>query len=53
MKIRLSLLVEVDPVKWANEYGIDLKDVRDDVKAYFSSYPQEQVNSLGLQPEHD
>jgi hypothetical protein len=49
MKIRLSVIVEVDPKAWANEYGIEPRDVRSDVKRYFDSFAQEHVNNLGLQ----
>jgi hypothetical protein len=51
MKIRLTTVVDVDPEKWAKEYGIAASEVRDDVKGYFANFPQEQVNSLGLAPE--
>lgn len=51
MKVRLTMTVEVDPEAWATEYGIDLKEVRKDVQGYFSSYAQEHINGLGLQPK--
>ena len=40
--------VEVDVEAWANEFGVDAKDVRDDVKAYFRTWCEEQVALLGL-----
>jgi hypothetical protein len=49
MKIHLSIVVEVDPKAWANEYGIEPREVRSDVKLYFDSFVQEHVNNLGLQ----
>lgn len=50
MKIVIpSQSVEVDPEAWATEYGIDRKDVRDDVIEYFSGFFQEQVVVLGLE----
>ncbi len=43
--------VEVDVEAWANEFGVDQKAVRDDVKAYFRTWCEEQVALLGLGPK--
>jgi hypothetical protein len=54
MKIRLTETINVDPDKWAKAYGIDRKDVREDVLYYFQSYgnlQQERINHLGLAPD--
>ena len=52
MKVRIpAQTVEVDPEKWATEYHLELSEVRQDVKEYFSSWPQDQVERLGLQPQ--
>lgn len=40
--------VEIDVDAWANEFGVDPKSVRDDVKAYFRTWYEEQVERLGL-----
>ena len=50
VKVRICTTVDVDPKAWACEYGIDYKDVRKDVKAYFSGWPQGQIDELDLAP---
>lgn len=40
--------VEVDVAAWALAYGVDERDVREDVKSYFRSICAEQVAELGL-----
>lgn len=49
MKVRITTTVEVDPDAWAADFGVDRKEVRDDVRAYFSNWIQGHVDSLGLQ----
>ncbi|MFF0743001.1 hypothetical protein ACFYVL_21640 [Streptomyces sp. NPDC004111] len=34
MKVRITITVDVDAEAWALDYGLDLKDVRSDVKEY-------------------
>lgn len=34
MKVRFSITVEVDTDAWMTEYGIESRDVREDVKTY-------------------
>ncbi|MGB0142040.1 MAG: hypothetical protein ACPF8W_03070 [Luminiphilus sp.] len=54
MKITIpAMTVEVDAKSWAEEYGVDPKDVRSDVIEYFTSgaHPQNQIEALGLGPE--
>jgi hypothetical protein len=51
MKIKLSETVNIDPQAWADEYGIELADVRADVRVYFARWYQEQIDSLGLEEE--
>ena len=56
MKIKIpAMTVEVDAQSWAEEYGVDPKDVRSDVIEYFTSgaHPQTQIESLGLSPERE
>jgi len=50
MKIRITETIEVDPEKWATEFGLDKNEVREDVKEYFSFYCQGEVERLGLDP---
>lgn len=38
MKVRLVVTVEVDPKVWAAEYGPTRRDVREDVKDYFTNH---------------
>ena len=49
MKIKLSETVNIDPQAWADEYGIQLEDVKADVRVYFTNWCQEQIDSLGLE----
>jgi hypothetical protein len=53
MKIKITQTIEIDPEKWANEYGVDIKDVRKDAASYFATWCQEQVERLGLQKDFD
>ena len=49
MKILIpAQTVEVNAEDWALEYGIDLNEVRADVKGYFHGVPQEIIDNLGL-----
>tara|TARA_R100001244_G_scaffold79950_1_gene62748 strand:+ start:224 stop:394 length:171 start_codon:yes stop_codon:yes gene_type:complete len=49
MKILIpAQTVEVDAEAWALDYGIDLNEVRADVKGYFHGLPQEMINNLRL-----
>jgi hypothetical protein len=34
MKIKIEFNVDIDPVVWAREYGLELHEVRADVKKY-------------------
>ena len=38
MKVRLVVTVEVDPKAWTAEYGSARRDVREDVKSYFTNH---------------
>ena len=46
MKISITLTIDVDPNKWAENYGIDKADVRDDIKTYVHTAVQQ---SPGMQ----
>ena len=48
MKVRINQTVNIDAEAWALEYGLDPKDVREDVKMYFETWLQEHVRELGL-----
>ena len=49
MKIKLTETVNIDPQAWADEYGIPLDEVKEDVKDYFAHWCQEQIERLGLE----
>ena len=52
MKIRITETIEIDPEKWATEFGLDKDEVREDVKAYFGhGWMQQQVANLGLEKD--
>jgi hypothetical protein len=34
VKIALRITIELDADDWADEYGVDKRDVRDDVRSY-------------------
>ncbi|WP_159030304.1 hypothetical protein [Streptomyces sp. CB01201] len=34
MKVRITITMDVDAEAWAFDYGLDRRDVRDDVKDY-------------------
>ena len=53
MKIRISETINVDAEAWAYEYGIEVSEVRDDVKAYFASWLQQKIEDLGLDAFED
>lgn len=48
MKIKIEFTVGVDQQAWADEYGIDLKDVRADVKMYCRDACVMQIQEMGL-----
>ena len=51
MKIKITHTVEIDAQKWANEYGIDIKDVKTDVAGYFKTFCDDHIEMLGLGKE--
>lgn len=36
MKVRVAFTVEVDPVEWTSEFGVEPSDVREDVRNYIA-----------------
>jgi hypothetical protein len=36
MKVQIKVTVEVDAQQWADEYGCEREEVREDVKTYFA-----------------
>lgn len=43
-----SQTVEINAEAWALEFGLDVKDVRADVKSYFDGFCRNHVEYLGL-----
>jgi hypothetical protein len=50
MKVQIKVTVEVDPQQWADEYGCERSEVRDDVRSYFTNHIQgaQSVEDAGL-----
>lgn len=48
MRIRVTVSVDVDDQAWADEYGMDRRDVRDDVRRYITKAIDSQLSDLGL-----
>jgi hypothetical protein len=48
MKVRIVLTVDVDPEAWANEYGVDRSEVREDVKRYVGTSMHDWASSRDL-----
>ena len=44
MKIKIVQTVEVDPIAYATEYGIDQKDVRKDVQESYAYIIQQLID---------
>ena len=54
MKIKIpSQTVEVDAEAWANEYGIGVSEVRQNVLDYFNHFAQTKIDLLGLALEEE
>jgi hypothetical protein len=51
MQIKITQTINVDPAKWAMEHNIDIKDVRADLKEYFASWCQMQIEYLNCAPD--
>jgi hypothetical protein len=49
MKIRVTLTVEIDAKAWADNYGVDPEDVRNDVRQYILTNVQ---GSAGIEEAH-
>jgi hypothetical protein len=52
MKIKITTVVDIDPKKWAEEFHLEKKEVRDDVKIYFDGFCKSQVEALGVEKEN-
>jgi hypothetical protein len=48
MKIKIEFTIEVDPEKWASEYGVEKSDVRKDVANHFKVQCQEWLENSDL-----
>lgn len=50
MKIALNITVEVNQEAWASEFGLDAKEVREDVRTYLENSVYSLIQELGLAP---
>ena len=50
MRVRIICTVDVDPKAYAEEYGIEVSEVREEIKRRFEWVPQEIIDELGLAP---
>jgi hypothetical protein len=50
VKVQIKVTVEVDPQQWADEYGCERSEVREDVRSYFTDAIQSSpaVEGAGL-----
>lgn len=48
MKVKVSVTLDIDAEAWAQDFGIDKKDVRKDVQVYFEQTCQDQLTRIGL-----
>jgi hypothetical protein len=48
MKVKIEYTVEVDQDGWADFYGVELCDVREDVKSYFSQPQNTEAWEVGV-----
>lgn len=50
MKIKIVHEIEIDPMKWAEVYGIESKpeEVKKDVQSHFEGVLEDHLESLGL-----
>ena len=48
MKVRIEFTVDIDPEVWMLNYGVDAKEVRDDVKVHVINGAQDHLRDLGL-----
>lgn len=52
MKVKVSYTIDINAEAWANEFGLDGKEVRADVQQYLARMGQEYVMyQLGLTTE--
>jgi hypothetical protein len=45
VKIRMEMVIDVDPERWANEYGIPAEDVPDDVVSWVTGWVGESYQA--------
>lgn len=51
MKVKLNFTVEIDPQLWAEEYDIELSEVRDDVRLYIEGSTREHLYRFEIESE--
>lgn len=48
MKVRVEFTIDIDPEAWAEEYGVERSEVREDVKQHFVSDAFMSAADLGV-----
>lgn len=47
MKVEVKFTIDINEDSWAQDYGIDRSEVRDDVKRHLRNIAVQHVDSLG------
>lgn len=48
MKVRIAFTVDIDPIAWAENYGVSSSDVRPDVQNYAEQVVLQQFEESGV-----
>jgi hypothetical protein len=48
MKVRVAFTVDIDPVAWRLNYGVDRRKVNADVKTYIENGARQQLREVGV-----
>lgn len=46
MKVKVTLEFDIDPQVWANEYGLDIDNAKEDARGYFPQLVREYVRQM-------
>lgn len=47
MKVNVNFTIDIDPDSWAEDYGIDRREVRGDVQRHLRNIAVQHVDALG------
>jgi len=48
MKVKISLMVDIDPQAWTENYGVEGAEIRPDVQQYARTTILDQLESVGV-----